>query len=230
MIDSKIIQISDCKQCGICCRKGGPALHLADKSLIDNGFIIFEQITTIRKGERVIKPFSSEMDFTDEEFLKIMGQKKSWTCLFYNDKESICAIHKDKPLECQAQKCWDTTDIMEIQQKEKLKRYSILSGDSPFMPIIKQHEKDCSWTEINSIIGEISDSGKGKSNPIPAVEKLGKIMNQDLQIRNKINAEYDLSLGAELFYLGRPIFHVLKIPNFQISAQFGQIRLVPNKN
>jgi hypothetical protein len=45
--------LDHCRQCGTCCRKGGPAIHREDKKLLENGHIPLRYLFTIRKNEPV---------------------------------------------------------------------------------------------------------------------------------------------------------------------------------
>lgn len=42
-----------CKQCGTCCRKGGPALHRQDETLFREGLLRAQDLCAFRAGELV---------------------------------------------------------------------------------------------------------------------------------------------------------------------------------
>ena len=46
-------EIHHCRQCGTCCRKGGPALHVEDSYLLEEGIIQLQDLVTFRAGELV---------------------------------------------------------------------------------------------------------------------------------------------------------------------------------
>ncbi len=47
-----------CDRCGTCCRQGGPALHIQDRHLVAPGFLGFDVLVTIRRGELARYPLS----------------------------------------------------------------------------------------------------------------------------------------------------------------------------
>ncbi|MCX5877405.1 MAG: YkgJ family cysteine cluster protein, partial [Deltaproteobacteria bacterium] len=62
-----------CKQCGTCCRKGGPALTREDLDLIRQGHIRHDQLITIRQGELGYNPATGKLEPVPVELLKIRG-------------------------------------------------------------------------------------------------------------------------------------------------------------
>ena len=76
-----------CRRCGTCCRKGGPAFHLADRPLIEKGTIPLRHLFTIRQGERVKDPIRGVVRPVDTELIKIKGAQDTWTCTFFDELE-----------------------------------------------------------------------------------------------------------------------------------------------
>ena len=72
MTESKIDQtITECSRCGTCCKKGGPAFHLKDKSLLAKGRIKMNAIYTIRQGEPVYDNVINEVIAAKTDIIKI---------------------------------------------------------------------------------------------------------------------------------------------------------------
>ena len=72
-----------CQRCCTCCKKGGPAFHIEDRSLIDKGFIHTRHLYTIRKGEMVHDNVRGLVMPGIHEMIKIKGGEESWQCTFY---------------------------------------------------------------------------------------------------------------------------------------------------
>ncbi|MFH1015025.1 MAG: YkgJ family cysteine cluster protein, partial [Nitrospirota bacterium] len=140
---NKTENITACIRCGTCCRKGGPALHKEDKKILLEGHISYHHLITIRKGELAFTPLSSKPEPVKQELVKIAGKGKSWACLFYEKKQSSCAVYEKRPLECRLLKCWDTAQLLAIVGKDTLTRADIISADDPIMRFIRTHEKEC---------------------------------------------------------------------------------------
>lgn len=63
-----------CDRCGTCCRQGGPALHVQDRHLVAPGFLEFDVLVTIRRGELARYPLSGHPEPVRQELIKIQGQ------------------------------------------------------------------------------------------------------------------------------------------------------------
>lgn len=108
-------QDSNCRRCGICCLKGGPALHQEDLSLLEKVTIKRSQLVTLCVGELAFVPqpaaeINSSSDPSDSlslqplshEVIKIKWKgvpqaysstQNIWTCVFFQSATS------EQPLE-----------------------------------------------------------------------------------------------------------------------------------
>ena len=203
---------TSCIRCGTCCKKGGPSLHREDKEILLGGHIKRENLITIRKGELALFPFSGRPEPIEKELIKIAGKGKGWVCCFFDEKESFCAIYRHRPLECRLLKCWDTAKLLSVVGKDTMTRADILNEDDPIMGFIEAHEQECSISMAEDLISELLE----KNDAQEALAKLTVLVQQDLDIRSKAISEFGLSLGAELFLFGRPLFKVLSARGFQL--------------
>lgn len=194
-----------CKKCGTCCLRGGPALHPGDKKLLLRGYLTFEDLITIRKNEPAYSPLADKAEPVPGEFIKISGQGQSWTCKFYDSQKSSCTIHAHRPLECRLLKCWDTGDITEIIGRKLLGRLDLIEKENPMVEQIERHELEYSYHEINKLFEKLSGPNKEESSA-----KLEAIIKKDLSIREETVSRFHLSLQMELFYFGRPVFHIMR--------------------
>ena len=201
-----------CIRCGTCCKKGGPSLHLEDKKILLAGHIKRESLITIRKGALAVSPLSRRPKPIEKELVKIAGKGKGWVCCFYDEKEASCTIYAHRPLECRILKCWDTAQLLSVIGKDTLARADILSEDDPIMRYIKAHEQECSITMAEDLISVLLE----KNDNAESFAKLTAMVHQDLAIRSRAISEFGLSLEAELFLFGRPLFKVLSARGFQL--------------
>ena len=214
---------TECKRCGVCCAKGGPALHLQDLSLVRDGYIDFEKLITIRAGEPVFSPLSNQIEPSLKELIKISGSGSSWICAYFHSNENSCAIYQHRPLECRTLKCWDTDNLTSIIYQETLGRKHILADDDPLWPTIERHEQECSYGELASLATSLEQGGEGRS----IIRRMGEIINHDLAVRSQAAGEFNLSLAAELLYFGRPLFKSLTFYRVALSEGPGGIEVVP---
>ncbi len=214
-------QQTECRRCGTCCRKGGPALHDEDLELLHAENLVYQDLLTIRKDEPAYSPLTDQVEPVTKELVKISGHGQSWTCRFYDPIHSACTIHSQRPLECRLLKCWDTNDIMEVIKKNTLTRLDIIGKKNPIAPWICEQEKKCPYRETNFLLRTLSSS----PHPSPLLTELTAIIREDLTIRTRAVAQFHLSLPLELFYFGRPVFQVIRGKGLKIFEKQGEIHL-----
>lgn len=205
-------KVTGCIRCGTCCLKGGPALHLQDKDILLDGHIGRERLITIRKGELAFSPLSGKLEPVQKELVKVAGKGKGWSCCFYDKEKASCAVYNHRPLECRLLKCWDTEDLLSVIGNDTLGRADILGPDDPLVTYIEQHETGCSLERVEEIISVLM---KKKNDP-ESLAMLSSVIHEDLAIRSRAIAEFGLSLEAELFVFGRPLFKILKARGLQV--------------
>lgn len=210
-----------CRRCGTCCSKGGPALHDEDLELLRDGIPAYQDLVTIRKGEPAYSPLTDQVEPVRKELVKISGHGQSWTCLFYDPAHSACTIHSRRPLECRLLKCWDTSDIMAVIEKNTITRLDIIGEKDPMAAFICEHEKKCPYKKINSLQEDLSSSPR----PSSLLKELTAIIREDLAIRERAVAQFQLSLPLELFYFGRPVFQVIRREGLNFFEKQGKIHI-----
>ena len=203
--------IARCTRCGTCCRKGGPTLHEEDREILLEGHIGRQHLITIRKGELAFSPLSGRIEPISKEIIKIAGKGKEWACCLYDEKKSSCSIYAHRPLECRLLKCWDTSMLLSVIVKDTLTRADIIGRDEPIIKFMDTHEKECSVQIAEDLISEIKNS----NNDSGAIEKLTALLHQDIVLRSSAVSEFGLSLEAELFIFGRPLFKILNAKGFK---------------
>lgn len=212
---------NSCQRCGTCCMKGGPALHLEDKPLLERNFLQAEHLITIRKGEPVLSLSGSDTYPARSEIVKIKGQGTEWTCMFFAEKDATCAIYENRPLECVLLKCWDTADLQKIAEKDILSRIDIIPANDPVLAFIQNHEKLC---PLENLEKHLSGRENCKSQQA-AIATLTTLVNTDLAVRAQAYARLRFSLAAELFYFGRPLFKILEDIGIRTAEHNGLLEI-----
>jgi Fe-S-cluster containining protein len=191
---------NECIQCGTCCTSGGPALHSEDGDLVRSGKIPLAQLITIRKGELAHNPILDRLQPVKRELVKISGVGREWNCFYFDPEEKGCTIYDHRPKACRALECWDTAAIEDLIEKDTLSRLELLDEDNRVRPFITEHENNFPCPDMQRILvdGALTDDGE-----------LEQLVNREIGYRTKVVGNFELSLGEELFYFGRPLFHLL---------------------
>ena len=192
-----------CRQCGTCCRGGGPALHLDDLHLVRSGKLPRKRLITLRRGELAHNPLAGRLEPLADELVKIAGQPGSWECFFHSAAKG-CLIYRDRPQACRVLQCWDTEAISALVAKQTLTRRMILGEGSSWLPFIAEHEQLCPCDGLELLL---TDPG-GVDQKMR--QKSARQANADLSFRMEVAARSSLPLSEELFVFGRPFFQLLQ--------------------
>ena len=204
-----------CNQCGTCCEKGGPALHIEDVQLVRNGIIPLNSIITIRRGEFVHDPVTDSIKPSKGELLKLSGSNGTWTCLFYDKGKKGCSIYENRPLACKTLKCWDTVEILKLSGRSLLSRLDLVGAETDLGKRVVEHEALFPFPDVKAILGPLVRIST------KALKKLERTVNKDLDHRAESVGEFKLSVAEEMFYFGRPIFQLLEPFGFTVREAAG---------
>lgn len=210
-----------CKQCGTCCRKGGPALRQEDLALVHQGYIQHDQLVTIRRGEMGYNPVIARFEPVPVELLKIRGQGSGWTCLFFAEAENACAIYAHRPATCRILQCWQPEALLATIYQDTLCRADLINHHDPILAEIDRHEQACSGRLFTDLLSQIG----GKED----LAQLTELVRSDLAIRAEVAKTAGLSLEMEMFLFGRPFFKQLAGSGIECVAEGGGIRLQRDK-
>ena len=198
-------KITECIRCGTCCLKGGPVIHHEDKKILRAGYIGYQHLVTIRKGEPVLNPLTGKLESSQKELIKVMGNGEDWSCFFYNKGDSSCKIYAHRLLECRLLKCWDTAELLSVIGKNTIKRTDIINPDDPIRRVIETHEKKCPCEEIENLILTLSE----ESDKSETLVELTEFVHKDMAIRHYAFSELGLKTDFEFFIFGRPLSKLL---------------------
>ena len=202
--------ITECMRCGICCKKGGPSFHLADKHLIDEGIILTKYLFTIRKGELAYDNVRHELLPLSSELIKIKGKNNSNICIFFNESEKKCEIYNNRPTECKALKCWDTREIEQIYSKNRLTRKDLLFDIEGLWELVEDHQARCSYEKIKKTL-QLQDNSKN------AIQKeIRQIIRYDTEIRHLVVKKGGMDSKILDFLFGQPL--AVKLKSFTYSS------------
>jgi Fe-S-cluster containining protein len=196
---------NECQQCGTCCEKGGPALHEEDLALIRSSSLSIDDLITIRVGEIVLQPDTGRPESTDVELIKIQGRAGDWCCRFLQPAERTCAIYEQRPLACRLLQCWNPDDVLAISGKKLLSRFDIIDGSDPVLSLLKLYDQQFALPDMIEVTAGLQSSSQREGT----LSKLHSMVEKDLLFRSLAVERFALPVARELFYFGRPLFHLL---------------------
>ena len=210
--DRSTVPRHHCMRCGTCCEKGGPSFHREDRLLIENGGIPSKYLYTIRRGEHAYDNVKGCLAPVVSDIIKIKGREGSWTCIFFDADSKACSIYDDRPLECRALKCWDTGQLEQIYDHNRLSRKDVLSQVKGLWELIEDHQARCDYADIKILIADI-----GGPHQERARKKLVEIIQYDAEIRKLVVENGGLKPEMLDFIFGRPLTETL--PGYGIKIR-----------
>jgi Fe-S-cluster containining protein len=193
-------------RCGTCCRKGGPALHLEDRHLVEQGIIHTRHLYTIRRGELAMDPVRGELARVDSDIIKIKGGGGSWACRFLDEGANACLIYADRPMECRHLECWNTARFEQVYRHGRLSRKDLLAGIQGLWELIEDHERRCDYDRVRRLRERRPGSGAARAEPDRA-----EIATYDAELRRLMVGRGGLEPEMLDFLLGRPVEAVLRL-------------------
>lgn len=206
-----------CRQCGTCCRKGGPALSREDLDLVRQGYIRHDQLVTIRQGEMGYNPGTGKLEPVPVELLKIRGQGNGWTCLFLAEANNGCTIYAHRPTTCRILECRQPEALLATIYQNTLRRADLINPNDPILAEIDRHERACPGKEFTDLLA--------KAGGEDSLARLNEMVRADLAIRNEIAQKVGISLEMEFFLFGRPLFKQLAGSGIECVEENGGIHL-----
>ncbi len=230
-----------CRRCGICCRKGGPGLHLEDRALVETGRIPLEQLYTIRAGETVYDNVQEKLHRTSRDIIKIKSRPDRSECVWMNPAGNGCDHYDDRPLECRVLDCRDTHEIEAVYARKRLVRENLVGEIQGLWNLIRDHQDRCDPRQVELRIRAVdrslpsspksnrndpsglhsrSDSSFGDSE---SMAELNLILQYDLHLREVLTEDGRVHPDRLEFLLGRPLYKILRPSGIDIRLKNGRL-------
>ena len=194
-----------CSRCGICCKKGGPSIHLEDRELIENGTIPLKYLFTIRKHEPSFDNVKGIIEPAGTDIIKIKSKPNSNACIFFDPNLSGCQIYQTRPIECRALMCWDTKGIVSIYDKTRIGRKELIFKTGELWDLVQDHHDRCSYKKIALFAVQIKEKNQR------AFQEVNRMIQYDQSLR-RLLVEKNESLSDMLaFLLGRPLSQTISL-------------------
>jgi len=213
---------NSCQQCGICCTKGGAALHSEDLRLLQDRKILRSDCITLRKGEFAHNPVTEKIEAISTDIIKLRGTGGEWVCCYFDSNKNSCGIYENRPVACRTLKCWDPKNSLDIAGKDLLSRETILQDEKQLFELVLQYEKEVPLPDFNEL------SKKNKNTEEKIVRMLESMINRDLAFRDKQVRLSEKVAKEELFLFGRPLFQLVQPFGLNVFQQGDRLCLRVN--
>lgn len=187
--------------------------------MLHYGKIPRKDLITIRKGEFAYNPLTEKVQATKNEIVKLCGIGREWTCCYFDVQSRGCTIYDDRPLACRALKCWEPEASLNLVESDLLSRFDILEHDLFLQDLVTKYEADISLPDFDQLSRKLL---KQDNNSFTDLEKL---INQDLEFRNRAVQQSSVILQEEMFLFGRPVFQLLQSFGLLVIQSGNRLRL-----
>jgi Fe-S-cluster containining protein len=219
--------LDHCRQCGTCCRKGGPAIHQEDKILLENGHIPFRYLFTIRKDEPVYDNVQGCIISAWSDIIRIKSLENSNTCVFFNSERNNCTIYDNRPKECRTLECWNTREIEEIYSKGHLSRQELLTDLPDINQLMKYHENRCAYQIIKRLIHQLDQDNLDQENKENILNNIRELLAFDNHFRSLAIEKSVCKTDIMEFLFGSPLHQTLPRMGLKVIRKKDGYCLIP---
>lgn len=213
-----------CRRCGTCCLKGGPALHIEDRELVETGKIALKDLFTIRKGEPAYDNVAGVIQFADSDIIKIAARPGGGqACLFFSENPPACGIYDHRPVECRTLKCWDPGPMMALYHRRRLTREHLLSKIAGLWDLVQDHQGRCSYGRIETLV----ESLKRAYGDDDAQKELSEMIRYDSSLREATIERTGYDARMLTFLFGRPLVETIRLFRLRFVQRDGVTVLQP---
>ena len=208
LVNSQTHKKAECRRCGTCCRKGGPALHGPDAELLSGGILRARDLCAFRAGELVRDETLERIVPLPGELVKIAAPHGSrpddWTCRFLTEK-NLCVIHGTQPIECRAFYCEAPEALLALSGKDSLDRKAVralLKAPEWWDELMDAHAEHCAYDALTELAPRIADDAEARRAFLEIVEYDRAF--RELAVEKKAAQPDELD-----FLLGRPLLRTV---------------------
>lgn len=116
--------------------------------------------------------------------------------------------------------CWKPAPLLEAIGTDPLDRFDLLEPGSALAGLLHRHEAECSWPEVNQLIGQLGSDRGGH-----LLARLNQMVAADLSLRIEAENTHLLPRAHELFAFGRPLFLVLQAHGLRARERDGRVEV-----
>ncbi len=212
-----------CSRCGECCQLGSPTLLLQDLPLFQQETLTWNDVYTLRPGERVSSR-AGRVEPLQGERLKLRELPGSRQCWLFQAASNSCRIYENRPEQCRRQICWGEPPPPP-EEDQLLMRQHLFAGVPDIWELIREHQERCDYSRVAQALAELV-AGREEAS-----EALFEALHFDHYLRRMLIDEWELTPAAAELLLGRPATEFLKGEGVDaILTPEGVFRLAPRQD
>jgi len=197
-----------CKQCGACCRRGGPALHRQDSDLLSEGILRARDLCSFRAGELVRDDSEGTVLPLPQELVKIAppagSRPDDWACRFLTAKNT-CFLYGKHPAECRSFFCEAPQALLAMSGEGRLDRKTVrelIKAPVWWDELMDAHEEKCDYASLTDLASRMDSDEDARAAFLQKVEFDRAF--RELIVEKKAALEDELA-----FLLGRPLLRTV---------------------
>ncbi len=181
--------------------KGGPALHAQDAPLFAGPDALdLSLLVTLRAGEPAFDQVRGQVLPLDAEILKLRGTADSWTCALYDAKASACGLYANRPAECRALSCQDTSVLAAMYDQDRLARRDLLPKGHGVLAVMAEHDRLVPPGRIAPLAAALRAGGQ---EALDAESELSHMALADQAFRKSLAERAGIEPKYHDFFFGR---------------------------
>jgi len=141
------------------------------------------------------------------EMVRIAWAGESPACIFHDALSHLCLIHTDRPCECRALFCEETSAIEALYRQDRLTRADILNTDSGLWELARFHDRTFPAGMASDLARRAAAGGQD------ARERLAEMVRAEASFRRTFQEKTGVPEKELDFYFGRSLT--------RICSQFG---------
>lgn len=213
-----------CVQCGECCRKGSPSLHMDDLELLRGEKISWDQLVTLRRGEPVRSPFNGKLFFLLDERIKIKEKEGTQECVFLDGESDLCSIYENRPVQCRAQACWDSTAAEQLAEQPYLTRRDIFQDVELLMDLMSEHDRRCAFEKLHNAFQRLEQE---KNEAL--LDEIVNLLAYEDHFRHFLAKQLNIPENVLHLVFGRSFAELVPLFGFRVETESDGSRcLVPD--
>lgn len=175
-------------------------MHSQDLPLFDKGVLDLSHVLTLRAGELAFDQPQGRLLPLRAEMLKLRGEGGRWTCLFFDAASKGCGLYANRPAECRALNCRDTSELAAMYDQQRLTRADLLPPEHPMLQAMAEHEEMVPAAQLPALAAALLAGGDAGHE---ASARLVHMALADDAFRRALRERLNIGPEFHEFFLGR---------------------------